>query len=142
MFVWRVCSLTSVWQGDFRLQFHLSWGFSSCPRKCQCIYESIKELQTDVKYFQLFPSHSWNCSAYSWNKSFKYLCLSSRSSPSPVCIPLHNPFLLLMHWVIMCNLLMFLSFPSASIILTSAESCKLSVDLWVKCKAIALLKTF
>lgn len=168
---WRVNSLTSMGQGDFRLELpflrlQFLWSF------CQYTYEGIK------KIFKLICCISSSSSSPSipqivqlkpaWTKKFQApipflnkftipcvriillkelledgLLVGNKEKAPFSCTqrtesPVQIPFLLLVHWVIMC-----LSFLSVSIIqLTSAETCKLSVNLCIKCEATALLKIF
>lgn len=134
------------------------------------IWRHRKEIQTDKQYFFLLPPSIPQTVQLksTWAKNFQTplpflnkftiprvhiillkelledgsLVGNKEKAPFPCTqrteSPVQNPFLSLVHWVIMC-----LSFPWMSmILLTSAESCKLSVNLCIKCEATALLKIF
>lgn len=137
----------------------------------QHTYEGIKkELQTDMQYFFLFPPSIPQIMQLkpAWTKMFRaplpFLSkftipcvhiillkelledglLGGNKEKAPFSCTLRTesrvqiPLLSLVHWVILC-----LSFPSMTIILlTSAESCKFSVNLCIKCEATDLLKIF
>lgn len=138
---------------------------------CQHTDEGIKkEIQTDIQYFFLFPTSIPQIMQLKppWTKMFRAplpflnkftipcvhiillkelleagLLGGNKENASFSCTlrtesPVQISLLSLVHSVILC-----LSFPSMSIILlTSAESCKFSVNLCIKCEATELLKIF